>query len=426
MRRTTSYAEPPVFLQSIHHSKTMPPSKDTAPTSTFVDMSEPHGKGVLTSRGGRIMERASYIDLFFATGCVLLLGSFYYLWIPMGHGLASNGKAISPDFIEALYFCIVTFTTLGYGDLSPIGTGRLVATLIVMSGLALAALLIGKFASERQQSTLLLLYTSDAQRRLESFTDQIEGQRTQLEYWVSGSRNGVRLHDTLQSLENLIEATFSYVIFNANQARLVEFGNASALKSLYRELADVQATCASIHKCAIYDVAASDCALDLALRLSGLMNVMRRFHRKMPGSYASMAIGKIRNALLHSCLRCLARMYALGKHRRTLEGSRKLMFKKKIRKMILNLESFVAEVDAGVHVEVCRKMNLVASDLNYWVQRTVTPAMLSKVLKLVPPGQPMGWPKDLNAQIGEKLQITNALARRCIKILRQQNRLPKT
>ncbi|WP_277422865.1 potassium channel family protein [Delftia lacustris] len=389
-------------------------------------MSEPHSKGVLTSRLGRITERASYVDLFLATGCVLLLGSFYYLWIPMGNGLASNGHAMSPDFFEALYFCIVTFTTLGYGDLSPIGTGRFVASLIVMSGLALAALLIGKFASERQQSTLLLLYTSDAQRRLESFTGQIEKLRTQLECWISGNRNGVRLAETLQSLENLIEATFSYVIFNANQARLVEFGNASALKSLYRELAEVQVTCATIHKYSIYDVEASDCALALAIRLSRLMNVMQRFHRKIPESYTSMVITKVRNEFSYYYLRCLTKIYSYGKQIPTPENSKKLMFKKKIRKHILNIESSFAEVDKGVHIEISRKMDMVASDLNYWVQRTVTPAMLYKVLKLVPPGRPNDWPKNLNTQIGEKLKINNSLARRCIEILRQQNRLPKT
>ena len=103
-----------------------------------------------------------------------------------------------------------------------------------MSGLTLTALLIGKFASERQQSTLLLLYTSDAQRRLEGFVGRIKDLRNQLEQSVSGSGGASRFNDALQSLENLLEATFSYAIFNANQARLVEFGNASALKSLYR------------------------------------------------------------------------------------------------------------------------------------------------------------------------------------------------
>lgn len=400
-------------------------SKDAAPKSVLEETPEPHDKRVLTSRLGRAVEGAAYIDLLLAAGGILMLGTFYYCWAPAGSGLASSGQNVSPDFFEALYFCIVTFTTLGYGDLSPVGVGRLPATLIVMSGLTLTALLIGKFASERQQSTLLLLYTSDAQRRLDGFIGQIKGLRTQLEHTVSGSRSASGFHDTLQSLENLVEATFNYAIFNANQARLVEFGNASALRSLYRELACVQVTCASIHKLPVYDVAASDCALGLTRRLSGLMTVMMGFHRKKQGSYASMFIEKLRNALLLSCLRLLTLIYAGVKLMSAREDNNTLKVKKKLKKWILKLESRDFEADAGVHIELCRQMNLVTSDLNHWVQRSETPAMLSKVLKLVPAGPPEGWPKDLNSRIGEKLKINNSLTRLCIKSLRQQGRLPK-
>lgn len=403
----------------------MPLIKNAAPTNALADTPGPHDKRVLTSRLGRAVEGAAYVDLLLVAGGILLLGTFYYCWIPAGNGLASSGQAFCPNFFEALYFCIVTFTTLGYGDLSPIGMGRLIAALIVMSGLTLTALLIGKFASERQQSTLLLLYTSDAQRRLEGFVGRIKDLRNQLEQSVAGSGGASRLNDALQALEKLLEATFSYAIFNANQARLVEFGNASALKSLYRELACVQVTCASIHKFPIYDVAASDCALALTRRLSSLMSVMMGFHRKKPGSYASMTIKRVRNALLLSCLRLLTRMYAWVKPISAPKGSNALKLKKKLQKLILKLESRLGEVDIGVHVEICKNMNLITSDLNYWVERTETPAMLSKVLKLMPAGPPQGWPKDLNSQIGGKLKITNALARLCIERLRQQGRLPK-
>lgn len=403
----------------------MPLSKNTAPINSQDVTPEPHDKRVLTSRLGRAVEGAAYIDLLLAACGILLLGTFYYCLIPAGNGLVINGQAFRPNFFEALYFCIVTFTTLGYGDLSPIGTGRLAAALIVLSGLTLTALLIGKFASERQQSTLLLLYTSDAQRRLEGFVGRIKDLRSQLEQSVSESGGASRFNDDLQSLENLLEATFSYAIFNANQARLVEFGNASALKSLYRELAYVQVTCASIHKLRLYDVAASDCALNLTRRLSSLMNIMMGFHRKKPGSYALMIIKKIRNELLLSYLRLLRRIYARVKRLSAPESSYAIKIKKKLQKSILKQESRLGDADIGVHVEICKNMNRVTSDLNYWVQRTKTPAMLSKVLKLVPAGLPQGWPKDLNSQIGGKLKITNALVRLCIECLRQEGRLPK-
>ncbi|MFM0093118.1 potassium channel family protein [Paraburkholderia sediminicola] len=427
-RRDNDFAlefAPPSALSPIHQDESMPLKKTALPTSTLKGVPEPHDKGVLTSRLGRVVEGAAYVDLLLVAGGILLLGSFYYLWIPEGNGLASNGHAVSPDFFEALYFCIVTFTTLGYGDLSPIGMGRLAAALIVISGLIMTALLIGKFASERQQSTLLLLYTSDAQRRLEGFTVQIKGLRTRLERLALDRGAASRLHDTLQSLENLVEATFSYTIFNANQARLAEFGNTSALKALYRELANVQGTCVLIHKLGIDDVAVSDCSLNLAQRLSDLMNIMVVFHRKKPSSYASMTFEKIRSALLFSCLQFLKWIYAQVKPIRASKDSGTLLLKKKLRKLMSQFESRVVKVDSGVHVEICKQMNLVASDLSHWAERNETPAMLLKVLELVPPGAQQEWSKDLNSQIGRKLKITNTLARQCILSLREQGRLPK-
>lgn len=403
----------------------MTQKKMTRPASITKGLPKPHDKGVLTSRLGRVVERAAYVDLLMVAGGILLLGSLYYLWIPKCNGLASNGEAVSPNFFDALYFCIITFTTLGYGDFSPIGMGRLIAALIVISGLVMTALLIGKFASERQQSTLLLLYTSDAQRRLEGFTSQINGLRANLERFTRNRRTCNRLYDTLELLENSIEATFSYVIFNANQARLVEFGNSSALKALYRELANVQETCVLIHKLPIENVSVSDCSMNLVQRLSDLMNIMMVYHRRKPRSYTSTVFEIIRNFFSLLRLKFLKLIYAWLKPMRAPNGSGILLFKKHLRKMIDQLESRAVNVDSGVHVEIGKKMHLAASDLSRWVERNETPALLLKVLALVPPGAQQGWPKDLNSQIGEKLKITNTLARQCILRLRDQGQLPK-
>lgn len=403
----------------------MPLSEDAAPNGVVEDSIEPHDKRVLTSKVGRALEGAAYVDLLLAAVSILILGTWYFCQASLGNGLASSGKDLSPDIFEALYFCIVTFTTLGYGDLSPVGFGRVVSTLIVMSGLTLTALLIGKSASERQQSTLLLLYTSDAQRRLEWFTTQIKLARTQLEDKVSVTHSLSGFHEALQSLENLVEATFSYTIFNANQARLVEFGNASALKSLYREIECVQVTCASIHKLALDDVAASDCALNLTRRLSGLMNVMVGFHRKRQGSYVSKFIEKGRISFLISCLRLLTQVRAGLNHIPTNKESTTVKVKKKLKNWSFSLKSRVFKTEKGVHFTICDHMNLVTAELNHWAQRTETPAMLSRVLKLVPPGPPKEWPKDLDSQIGKKLKVTSSLTGICIKKLRQQGRLPR-
>ncbi len=406
----------------------MPPRKDTGPINAVFDMPGPHEKGVLTTRLGRFVERAAYLDLLLAAAIVLLLGALYCCSAPKGNGLICNGEAVSPGFFESLYFCIITFTTLGYGDLSPVGFGRLAATLIVMSGLVLTALLIGKFASERQQSTLLLLYTSDAQRRLDGFRSQIEGLRTQLERFVLRGHGTRRLVPVLQSLENAVEATFSYVIFNANQARLVEFGNTSALNALYRELSSVQEACASIRKLAIDDISASDRAMELARRLADLMKVMTGFHRKTYGSHIEKVVAKMKIAALHFCHRNVASIDARTRRLRAPDSrslARKI--KRTIRQLLTYLDRNLRIADAtkGVHVDILRKMSAVVEDLNDWVQRSETPEMLTKVLVLVPAGPPAGWPKTLNALIGEQLNVKPSLVGQCITSLRRQGRLPK-
>lgn len=46
---------------------------------------------------------------------------------------------------ESLYFSVVTFTTLGYGDVQPVGLARLIATLETIAGSALLAMLVFVF-----------------------------------------------------------------------------------------------------------------------------------------------------------------------------------------------------------------------------------------------------------------------------------------
>ena len=133
-------------------------------------LEKPHQKTYLTTSIGRFVERASYLDLF-VFGFLIIFSSSLYFWLaPNCHSLNKDNI----DIFDALYFSVVTFTSLGYGDLSPIGIGRLIAAIVVISGLIFIALLVGKFASERQQTILLLLHTSDCQRRISNFSLEIK------------------------------------------------------------------------------------------------------------------------------------------------------------------------------------------------------------------------------------------------------------
>ncbi|MFO3660204.1 potassium channel family protein, partial [Pseudomonas amygdali] len=139
-----------------------------------ITISEPHDKGVLTTRIGRKIESVSFEDLLAVAFLALTISTeFFYIFTPLGYGLNTNQPWSISLALNSLYFSLVTFTTLGYGDISPVGVGRVVAVILVMCGLIIMTLTIGKVASERQQSLLLLLHTSDCQRRITGFIDDL-------------------------------------------------------------------------------------------------------------------------------------------------------------------------------------------------------------------------------------------------------------
>jgi hypothetical protein len=71
----------------------------------------------------------------------------------------ANGlSAGQVDLMTALYFSIVTFSSLGYGDIVPVGYSRLIAMAEVILGLLFIGTLVSKLVSMRQERLLTRLY----------------------------------------------------------------------------------------------------------------------------------------------------------------------------------------------------------------------------------------------------------------------------
>jgi len=62
---------------------------------------------------------------------------------------ASNDQ-VTIKFEEALYFSTITFTTVGYGDLTPIGKNRLIASIEAITGVILNIAFIGYILASRR------------------------------------------------------------------------------------------------------------------------------------------------------------------------------------------------------------------------------------------------------------------------------------
>jgi hypothetical protein len=101
------------------------------------------------------------------------LGFHFLSQINEGFVPTTEGVEVT-DMLDALYFSVVTVSSLGYGDYRPVGLGRLLAALEVLGGLVIIALLVAKLASERTSTYTRLLYSSDSERRLKDFAQDID------------------------------------------------------------------------------------------------------------------------------------------------------------------------------------------------------------------------------------------------------------
>jgi len=86
-------------------------------------------------------------------------------------------------FRDCLYFSIVTFTSLGYGDIAPISWGRLFASAEVLLGLSFLGVAIAKLSSARQSYYLGQLYARNAQENIRQFVIRLRELRAR---YVSG------------------------------------------------------------------------------------------------------------------------------------------------------------------------------------------------------------------------------------------------
>jgi len=75
---------------------------------------------------------------------------FLYAAIYSDCGIQNSDKAPVNDFADCLYFSMMTWTTVGYGDLVPVGKSRIFAMCEAFSQYVVMALLVAAFISLAQ------------------------------------------------------------------------------------------------------------------------------------------------------------------------------------------------------------------------------------------------------------------------------------
>lgn len=109
----------------------------------------------------RFLERLANLParILFALWCVIILGFaaayFALSAFDVNHGVAALSQGdLWTRLGNATYFSIITATTLGYGDLTPVGFSKALAAGEAMLGFFLLAVFISKLVSQKQETAI--------------------------------------------------------------------------------------------------------------------------------------------------------------------------------------------------------------------------------------------------------------------------------
>jgi len=114
---------------------------------------------------------------FFA-GTVIVFGIAYSFLTPFNHGLgpaltlsSPNGtlSSIFSTIPTGIYFSVVTISSLGYGDIYPLGFSRILVIIEVVIGLFLIGMIIARLTSRRLMHFVSRVFISSTQQQLEKF-----------------------------------------------------------------------------------------------------------------------------------------------------------------------------------------------------------------------------------------------------------------
>ena len=108
---------------------------------------------------------------------VLLFGVGYWFAAQSGNLIYTWNPGTQPGFADSIYFSIVTVSSLGYGDIRPVGWARLLVGLEVFAGLAFFGLLVAKVSSVKQDYILKRMYGEAVDEKLAHLHTQLDEQR---------------------------------------------------------------------------------------------------------------------------------------------------------------------------------------------------------------------------------------------------------
>jgi hypothetical protein len=115
---------------------------------------------------------------------VVACGVAFWLLAETSAVLLSNGQPIAHGwrgFVTAVYFSAVTATSIGYGDIVPVGMARLLAVTEGAAGLILFGCVVSKFVSRRQDQLIAEIHHIAFEDRLGRLRSNLHLIRTEVQ-----------------------------------------------------------------------------------------------------------------------------------------------------------------------------------------------------------------------------------------------------
>lgn len=156
----------PLEPQSAPQS-TPAPARRTRSPQPSISRGRQWGNAVLD-----LIESLSPAQIFFVwLGMVVVCGALYWLTgFSRRPGLVDSGRPIAgtlDGLLSALYFSFVTTTSVGYGDVLPLGPVRILSIFEAVTGLLIFGALVAKFVSRRQDELVRDIYSVTFETRLD-------------------------------------------------------------------------------------------------------------------------------------------------------------------------------------------------------------------------------------------------------------------
>lgn len=228
----------------------------------------------LTTPIGALLDKASYGTIGLIIATIIISSAFYYYATESAQDISN----IPVGWWDSIYFSIITFSSLGYGDIHPIGSGKFLASTEVILGLITIAVFVGKIASERQATLLLLLYTSEQQRRITDFEKEAQRFCATIESALENHDNE-KLLSIRNNLYSFISGIYKYLNYQSIVAGLADYGNDNALRGLYQELLNLQNYASEVVRTYKIEQKTQNKFEQIVRRLSAIGFVMRSYHQ---------------------------------------------------------------------------------------------------------------------------------------------------